>query len=188
MSILRGDSRPVDVAFGYQITAPGLQGTVEKVDTGDEGFRGGSFLSEEFEEAVKQADLSTQAVFELKVTETFSSGIRRRYAGGRGSGWLHARENRLSRSPCRRAAITSVTLRFIRTRQGLAAGFRPDEHRNDLRRIRRRFARALSSISRGAGPIVPPSPEEEEFPWRRSQESGVGWYACLLGRPTRVVG
>src|SRR5438034_1378794 len=71
MSRLRGDSRSVNVAFGYQITAPGLKGTVEKVEPGDEGFRGGSFLSEEFEEAVKRADLSTQAVFELKVAQTF---------------------------------------------------------------------------------------------------------------------
>jgi hypothetical protein len=71
MTDLPGDSSPVDIAFGYQITAPGLQGTVEKVEIETTGYRGDSFRAEEFEEAVKQADLSTEAVFELDVTEAF---------------------------------------------------------------------------------------------------------------------
>jgi hypothetical protein len=68
---LPGDSQPVEIAFGYHIRAPGLQGTAEKLSPIEDDYRDTAFRAAEFETAVEKAELSTAAVLELNVAETF---------------------------------------------------------------------------------------------------------------------
>jgi len=160
MSILRGDSRPVEVAFGYQITAPGLQGTVEKVDTGDEGFRGGSFLSEEFEEAVKQADLSTQAVFELNVTETFIPESDADMRAAEVS--MVTREGEPAFALAMPARGDNVGYTALYTDEaGTSRWFSPEGIETTLDESGEDLPAVVFHLPQ-PGPIVPPSPEEEE--------------------------
>jgi hypothetical protein len=69
MKTLPGTSAPVAVAPGYQITAPGLKGTVKKLLPNKQGYRSGGVRNAEFEKAAKQADLRTIAVLEMNVRQ-----------------------------------------------------------------------------------------------------------------------
>ena len=59
----------VNVAPGYQITAPGLKGTVKKLLPSKQGFRSGGVRNVDFEKAAKEAELRTIAVLQLDVRQ-----------------------------------------------------------------------------------------------------------------------
>lgn len=74
MKELTGGVLPVQIAPGYEITAPGLEGTVREIAPTDQAFRSeGAARAVALEEALGEAGLATEAVFEMDVVDVAPS-------------------------------------------------------------------------------------------------------------------